>query len=52
MSSREESQPETSDVGGGHHNYFGSTRNDNNDMERMGKTQELRVSYVKTWAWK
>lgn len=24
---------------------LGSTRNDNNDMERMGKTQELRVRY-------
>jgi hypothetical protein len=27
-----------------YHGHLGSTRNDNNDMERMGKTQELRVS--------
>ena len=35
------------DVGGdaedSYHGQFDSTRNDNNDMERMGKTQELRV---------
>ena len=31
------------DVEDTYHGQFGSTRNDNNDMDRMGKTQELRV---------
>ena len=29
-----------------YHDHFGATRNDANDMERMGKTQELRVRSV------
>lgn len=27
-----------------YHGYLGSTQNDRNDMDRMGKAQELRVS--------
>lgn len=45
---REGSQPTSFDGIDGaednYHGHLGSTRNDNNDMERMGKTQELRVS--------
>ena len=48
VSTREGSKPDSFDVGGVNHNNFGSTCNDNNDMERMGKTQELRVGYIET----
>ena len=47
---REGSKPDsfdgvdTPDAEDNYHGHLGSTRNDNNDMERMGKTQELRVS--------
>lgn len=32
------------DVDDSYHSYLGSTHNDRQDMNRMGKTQELRVS--------
>jgi len=53
MSTRDGPKPDSPDMEGGDHDYFGSTRNDNNDMERMGKTQELRVGrYVEIQYWK
>jgi hypothetical protein len=35
---------DTPDAEDNYHGHLGSTRHDNNDMERMGKVQELRVS--------
>lgn len=37
---------DTPDAEDNYHGHLGSTRNDNNDMDRMGKTQELRVSIL------
>lgn len=34
---------DATDAEDNYHGHLGSTRNDNNDMDRMGKTQELRV---------
>jgi len=34
---------DATDADDSYHGHLGSTRNDNHDMDRMGKTQELRV---------